>query len=123
MSFDIKINSKIATIHFKNEVKENEIKHAFIELTEQFSISKLNAIVLDFIDITSYQIPHNYLEILKMITLFSENWNSTIKVAAIATNSNIRTVVSEIIKRKDEFKWEYRLFDDRKKVDEWLNQH
>lgn len=122
MSFKIEIANKQALIRFNNEVKENEIKNAFIELTEQISIKDLTAIILDFSTISSYTIPHNYLETLKMITLFSETWNATIKVAVIATHINIRIVVSEIIKRSAEFKWEYNLFEESAAAFEWLNQ-
>lgn len=120
MSVELKFEKGKATATFKNRVEENEITNAFIEITETVSIKKINYIILDFSDIVSYTIPKNYMDILKMITHFSSNWNSNIKVVNIATNPEIRKVVSEIIKVGDQISWEYVLFEDLASANNWL---
>ena len=112
MSFKIHFTEKKATAPFNNIVEENEITNAFLEIVETLSIKKLDYIILDFSDIIFYTIPKDYKNILKMITHFSTTWNSEIDVIVIATNPEIRVVVTEIINNSSEFKWEYHLFKD-----------
>ncbi len=112
MSFTIKILKESAIATFSNSVEENEIKNAFIKVTESVSIEKLNYIIFDYSNITSYTIPKDYINTLKMVTHFSTNWNRNIKAVTVATNKNIRTAVTEIMKHNKDLKWEYHLFED-----------
>ena len=111
MSVKIKFlkNGVIAT--FSSNIEENEIRDAFIDIIEKVSIKKINYFLFDFTDITSYTIPPNYMNIVKMITHFSVSYNEDIKALIVATHPSITSVVSEIINNQEELKWEYYLFD------------
>lgn len=119
MSFEL-LHLKDRTIAtFNNAVLENEIKNAFIEIVDKISIKKIDFLIFDFTHISSYAIPKDYMETLKTITLFSSTWNTNIKVAIIASNANVRTVVKEIIKRQEEFNWEFNLFEELQTGIKW----
>lgn len=112
MSFELLYLKDRTIATFRSDVKENEIKNAFIEIVDNISIKKIDFLIFDFTNITSYTIPKDPIETLKTITLFSATWNTDIKVAVIASNSNVRTVIKEVIKRQEEFNWEFNLFEE-----------
>lgn len=119
MSFKLNFLKDRVIAIFHNDVLENEIKNAFVDLVDSVSIKKIDFLIFDFSGIKSYTIPKDYMETLKMITLFSSTWNPDIKVALIATNSNIRTVVHTIMEKQEEFSWEFKLFEETNVAINW----
>ncbi len=111
MSVKIKFlkNGVIAT--FNGNIEEHEIRDTFIDIIEKVSIKKITYFLFDFTHITSYTIPLNYMNIVKMITHFSVSYNEDIKAITVATHPNITSVVREIVKNQKELKWDYFLFD------------
>lgn len=112
MSFTTKYYPKKAIATFKNEVNSLEPTNAFVELVETANIKKLDYILFDFADITSYTIPEDYMERVKFVTKFSVSWNSNIDVIIIATNPDIRFMITAYINHKDNLKWKYHLYYD-----------
>ncbi|PCI11390.1 MAG: hypothetical protein COB73_02185 [Flavobacteriaceae bacterium] len=112
MSFTIKYYPKIAIATFKSEVKSLEPTNAFVELVETGNIKKIDYIIFDFTDITAYTVPEDYMERVKFVTEFSVSWNSNIDVIIIATNPEIRFMITAYINHKDNLKWKYHLFND-----------
>lgn len=123
MSFTIEILGERAITTFSNSVEENEIKNAFIKITEIASIEKLNYIIFNFTDITSYTIPKDYMNIVKIVTHFSSEWNKDIKALTVATHPNIRAITTEIIKHNNELNWEYLLFDNLVDAYNWCSEN
>ena len=111
MSVKIKFLKKGVIATFNGNIGENEIRDTFIDIIEKVSIKKITYFLFDFTDITSYTIPPNYMNIVKMITYFSVSYNENIKGIIVATHQSITSVVSEIINNQEELKWEYFLFD------------
>jgi len=112
MSFTTKYYPKIAIAIFKNEVYSLEPTNAFIELVETANIKKIDYILFDFTGIASYTIPEDYMERVKFVTKFSVSWNSNIDVIIIATNPEIRFMITAYINHKENLKWKYHLYHD-----------
>ncbi len=112
MSVKIKIKKEGVIATFSGNIEENEIRNTFIDIIEKVNIKKIAFFLFDFTDITSYTIPPNYMNLIKMITHFSVSYNEDIKAIIVATHPNIVSVVNEIMKNKAELKWEYFLFDN-----------
>ena len=112
MSAEINYKADKVIVTFTGIVKENEIKNTFLEVTETVRISKIKLFALDFTTITSYEIPKDYMNVLKTFTKFSSTWNSDIKVIVIATNPEIRKVLTAVINSHEEFNWQYLLYTD-----------
>ncbi|OIQ38257.1 MAG: hypothetical protein BM563_06450 [Bacteroidetes bacterium MedPE-SWsnd-G1] len=123
MSFELKFLKDRVIANFEGEVKAYEIKDAFIDIVENVSIKKLDLLIFDFTEIISYTPPKDYLETLRLITLFSSTWNPQIKVAIIALETNIRMVMNEVIKRQEEFTWEFKLFDNLESGRKWCQEN
>ncbi|MFK5878013.1 MAG: hypothetical protein QM478_00810 [Flavobacteriaceae bacterium] len=111
MSVKIKIKNNGVIATFSGNIEENEIRDTFIDIIEKVNIKKIAFFLFDFTNITSYTIPPNYMNLLKMITHFSVSYNEDIKALIVATHPSITIVVSEIINNQEELKWEYFLFD------------
>ena len=118
MSVKIKIKNNGVIATFSGNIEENEIRDTFIDIIEKVNIKKIAFFLFDFTAITSYTIPPNYMNILKMITHFSVSYNEEIKAIIVATHPNITSVVKEVIVNQKELKWEYFLFDN---IDDALN--
>lgn len=112
MSVKIKIKKDGVIATFSGNIEENEIRDTFIDIIEEINIKKITFFLFDFTAITSYTIPPNYMNILKMITHFSASYNKNVKAIIVATHPNITSVVEEIINNQEELKWEYLLFDN-----------
>lgn len=112
MSYKLTLQEEKVVAIFTNTVEENEIKNAFLEIVDTIRIKELKLLVIDFTTIHSYVIPKDYMTILKTITKFSSAWNTEVKVVIIATNPEIRKVVTAIINNKVEHSWEYQLYND-----------
>lgn len=123
MSFKLNFLKDRVVATFENDVLENEIKNAFIELVDSVSIKKIKFLIFDFSGIESYHIPKDYMETLKMITLFSSTWNTEIKVAIIATNPNIKTVVNGILEKQEDFAWKFNLFKEIQSGIDWCEEN
>lgn len=121
MSVKIKFPKKGVIATFNGNIEENEIRDTFIDIIEKVSIKKITYFLFDFSDITSYTIPPNYINIVKMITHFSVSYNENIKALIVATHPSITSVVSEIIKNQEELKWEYFLFDKLSDAQKLIN--
>ena len=61
------------------------------------------------------------MKILKTITKFSSAWNTNVEVVIIATNPDIRTVVTAIIKNQEEHNWQYQLYKGIETAKEFNN--
>jgi len=116
MSFKINYQTEKIIATFKDNLENLELTKAFFEMIETVSIININYLIFDLTDITSYTIPENYIEKLKLNTQFSTSWNSNIAVIFIATNSEIRQMVTGFINHNEDLKWEYHLFDDMENV-------
>lgn len=112
MSVHIEFKNSRITATFSGNIEENEIRDTFIDIIEKISIKKITFFLFDFTAITSYTIPPNYMNILKMITHFSVSYNKDVKAIIVATHPNITSVVKEIINNQEELKWKYFLFDN-----------
>ncbi|MDC9722101.1 MAG: hypothetical protein PSN34_04925 [Urechidicola sp.] len=121
MSVKIKFLNEGVIATFKGNIEENEIRDTFIDIIEKVSIKKITYFLFDFTDITSYTIPPNYMNIVKMITHFSVSYNENIKGIIVATHPSITSVVSKIIKNQEELKWEYFLFDKLSEAQKLIN--
>ena len=97
MSVKIKFLKDGVISTFSGNIEENEIRDTFIDIIEKVSIKKITYFLFDFTDITSYTIPPNYMNIVKMITHFSVSYNENIKGIIVATHPSITSVASEII--------------------------
>jgi hypothetical protein len=123
MSVKIKIKKEGVIATFIGNIEENEIRDTFIDIIEKVSIKKITFFLFDFTNITSYTIPPNYMNLLKMITHFSVSYNENIKAIIVAKHPNITSVVNEIIANKEELKWEYFLFEDLKSAEKLIEKH
>lgn len=106
-----------------NDLKEDEIIDAFIEITDTIDIKKIKNIIFDCTNATNYTSPKNYLKKAKIVTLFSVEWNSKITIVFVATNPIVRKMVSDFINHKDILKWKYMLFDDLDQALSWLKEN
>ena len=123
MSFELNFLKDRVTANFSSDVKAYEIKDAFLEIVENVNIKKIDFLMFDFTKIISYTPPKDYMETLKLITLFSSTWNPQIKVAIIASEPNIIMVMNEVIKLQEEFTWEFKLFEDKVSGIKWCEKN
>ena len=123
MSFELNFLKDRVTANFSSDVKAYEIKDAFLEIVENVNIKKIDFLMFDFTKTISYTPPKDYMETLKLITLFSSTWNPQIKVAIIASEPNIIMVMNEVIKLQEEFTWEFKLFEDKVSGIKWCEKN
>lgn len=116
MSFEIQFRKDNTLITYGDIVKKNDMKNAFLKVTETVCFENLKFIIHDFSQTISFSIPDNYLEEERIITKFSTYWNPNITIIAIATNKNIESLFSGIIKYGKDLTWEYLLFNNWKEV-------
>lgn len=129
MSFNINFSQERVLTNFNESIDKNDIKNAFFQVTENVDFENLKHLVLDFTDVISFEIPDNFIKTTKTLTHFFTVWNPEIKVVIIATNKEIRTIYSELIKNGKELVWEYVLFESWDELKKWdsdfiaLDQH
>ena len=112
MSVKIKFLKEGVIATYSGNIEDNEIRNTFIDIVDKVDINKISFILFDFTDITSYTVPPNLMNIVKMITHFSVSYNEDIKAITVATHPNIIRLVNEIVKNQEDLKWEYFLFDN-----------
>lgn len=112
MGFRLNFQTGKIIATFSNTIEGTEIKDVFLEIFDTIYIKELKLLLFDFTAIESYVIPKDYMKTLKTITTFSSAWNTNVKVIAIATNPEIRTAVTGIIKNQKDYSWEYLLYTD-----------
>lgn len=125
MSYTLDYYPKKVIATFKNDIELLEISKAFLEVIETVSIINLNYLVFNLTNITSYTIPDNPLERLKLITQFSTAWNSNITVIFVATNSEIKHMVTGFMihsQSNDDIHWQYHLFEDMESARKKFNK-
>lgn len=125
MSYTLDFYPKKVIATFKNTVELLEISKAFFEVIETVSIINLNNLVFNLTDITSYTIPDNYIERLKLNTQFSTSWNANITVVFVTTNSEIKHMVTGFMNHSqsnDDVQWQYHLFKDMESARKKFNK-
>jgi tRNA-dihydrouridine synthase len=121
MSYEIKYYQKKVNIIYSGKVRKVELTNAFIEMTENANIMKLELIVHDFSLVSNFESKNmeDFSKKAKTLTQFSTNWNADIKVAAISNNEKIRSLFTEIIEIRDIVIWEHFLFYNIKEMKKW----
>lgn len=121
MSYKVKYFPKKVSISYSYEIHKDDLRSAFLDITETADIRNLEYIVHDFSKVTKfeYEIPKDFLKKAKIITQFCSNWNADIKVIAIAKNENIKKIFNKTIENRDVVIWEHFLFCDIQELKEW----
>lgn len=121
MNYQINYFKEKVVIKYHKNVVKDELKFAFLDITEIADFEILKYIVHDFSTVESYVNTNveNYIEKANLITHFYATWNTNIKIITIATNTEIRTMFSEIIKNSKKLIWEHFLFENWDSVQNW----
>lgn len=123
MSYKNSFTNNRAICTFNGDLKELEIRYAFLDLIESKDIKKLKSIIFDFTNINSYILPEDHINTIKNYTRFSVSWNKNINAIAVGTNENIRKGLADILTHKKELVWNYMLFDNLNDALKWCNKN
>lgn len=128
MGFNTEFHKEKVIITFDQVYNKGDIMDSFISLTENVSLKKMNHLIFDYSKVNSFPIPEEYITHLKLLTKFSLSWNKNINIISIATNSNIKKMVTGIINynKGGKLQWNYMLFESLNDALKWcekLNKH
>lgn len=123
MSFEIEYSEKMIGATFNGEISGSHIMKAFVEVTENGNIESLNHIIFDYTNITSFTTVTDFVEITKTFTQFSVAWNKNINAITVTTNTNLRKVITEVMKHKKDLVWNYMLFDNLNDALKWCDKN
>lgn len=111
MSYILKFYDKKIITTFSEGVKEGELTAAFLEIIDTINIKDVNHLIFDFSKAIDYTYPTNYMTKVKVVTQFSTAWNSDINMIFVATNIQVRHMVTGFINHDKDLKWKYSLFE------------
>ncbi|PHR72243.1 MAG: hypothetical protein COA67_05405 [Lutibacter sp.] len=111
MGFKINFIDKKTVATFSKDLKEGEITAAFLEIVDTINIKEINHMIFDCSKAVDYTSPKDYMTRVKVVTQFSTAWNADINMLFVATNTQVRQMVTGFMNHYDDLKWKYHLFE------------